>query len=258
MQYGTEQSQLSVTGLHTRRCGVSALHTRIDAWPVIVGCLAVLGFGAAHGVLPEGSGHAVLSYVAGHPHYAGVHLGSILGVLGWTVGVTLLPNMLTHPAASLARFAVASTLVGAAVFVVQFSVDGFAHHALADRWVTAPPDERAALATTVELLEPVMQGAAFAWTAVLWGLPLVLFGWALILDERFPSWLGWPGLILGMASTTGALLRFLQSTLLPDGLVFAAATLGAALWGLALGVTMWRRPRDVPGVSRSGDVTWSV
>lgn len=220
-----------------------------DQWRVKVGAVAiglggvaVLGFGAAHGVLPEGSGQAVLRYVADHPHYAGVHLGSILGVVLWTAGAAMVPSAVTCPrASSFARLGSTVTIIGACVFVVQFAVDGFGHHVLATSWANASPDEQGSVARVVELLEVLQLGPAFAWTALLWGLPLILFGLALAFDERYPDWLAWPGMLWGAGVFAVAIIRFLQFTLLPDGLVFAAATLGAALWGLALGIVLWRR-----------------
>jgi hypothetical protein len=159
------------------------------------------------------------------------------------MGVSVLPSVLERPAASaLAQLAVVGAVVGAAVFVIQFAIDGFGHHALAEQWTNAPTDEQASLARLVERLEVLLQGPAFAWTALLWGVPLVLFGLALVLDQRSGSWLGWGGLLLGIVFFTAGAARFLQFSVAPDGLVFAASTLGAALWGFALGIAMWRTP----------------
>jgi hypothetical protein len=128
--------------------------TRIGAAALTIGSVAVGVFGMAHGVLPEGSGRAVLAYVADHPHYAGVHFGSIVGVMLWTMGVSVLPNVLGRPVASvLAQLAVVCAVVGAAVFVIQFSIDGFGQHAMAGRWADAPPVEQESLERIVERLE---------------------------------------------------------------------------------------------------------
>jgi hypothetical protein len=224
--------------------------TKIGAAALTIGSVAVGVFGVAHGVLPEGSGRAVLAYVTDHPHYAGVHFGSIVGVILWTMGVSVLPSVLGRPAASLlAQLGVVGAVVGAAVFVIQFSIDGFGHHTIARRWADAPPAEQESLERIVERLEVLLLGPAFAWTALLWGLPVVLFGLAVALGERFPSWLGWLGVLFGVAVFAVATMRFLQFSVLPDGLVFAASTLGAALWGAALGSVMWLR---APALASSG------
>jgi hypothetical protein len=224
--------------------------TKVGAAALTIGGVAVGVFGVVHGVLPEGSGRAVLAYVADHPHYAGVHFGSIVGVILWTMGVSVLPSVLGRPAASLlAQLGVVCAVVGAAVFVIQFSVDGFGHHAMAGRWADASPAEQESLERIVERLEVLLLGPAFAWTALLWGLPVVLFGLAVALGERFPSWLGWLGVLFGVAVFAVATMRFLQFSVLPDGLMFAASTLGAALWGAALGSVMWLR---APALASSG------
>lgn len=82
-------------------------------------------------------------------------------------------------------------LVGAAVFVVDFSIDGFAGQALADAWAAASPSGRADLVRAAGTVFTALGGTSLTSIAVLWGLPLVLFGRAVAL-EGYPSWLGWP------------------------------------------------------------------
>lgn len=141
----------------------------------------------------------------------------------------------------LARLGVTCTGIAAAVFVVQFSSDGYAHHAIADMWTHAPPEEQARLARATELLDVTLEGPGYAWIALLWGLPLVVFGTAMLLDPTWPTWLAWPAIVFGTTSGAVGIARFLQATAPPDGLIFAVATLGAAGWGITLGTTMWRR-----------------
>jgi hypothetical protein len=169
-----------------------------------------------------------------------VHLGSIIGVVVWTIGIVALSRSFDQPAGELAWPAAISTLIGAPVLVIQFAIDGYGHHALASLWEHARPSERESLAHSAELVDITLEGPGFAWLVLLWGVPLILIGLAVVIDRRSPAWLGWPGVALGAAIVTAALTRFLQSTLLPDGLVFAAATFGAAVWGIALGITLWR------------------
>jgi hypothetical protein len=213
---------------------------KVGTYCLLGGSVAVLGFGVAHGVLPEDSGHDVLRFVADHPHYAGVHLGSIIGVVLWTIGIVALTGSFDQPVRALAWPAAISTLIGTPVFVIQFAVDGYGHHALASLWEHATPPERESLAHTAELVDLALEGPAFAWLVLLWGIPLILIGLAVVFDRRLPAWLGWPAVALGAAIVAAAFTRFLQSTLLPDGLIFAVATFGAAVWGIALGITLWR------------------
>src|SRR5215204_5102387 len=108
---------LTVDGASLRLGGVCA----------IVGSLAVFAFRLAHGDAPAADPHAQLRFVTDHPAYAGVHLGTILGVLVWAGGFIALADTFEHRFARLlGRWGVASVLVGAAVFVLAFSIDGVA------------------------------------------------------------------------------------------------------------------------------------
>lgn len=219
----------------------------IETCCLLVGSVAVLGFGAAHGALPEDDGQAVLRFVADHPHYAGVHLGSIIGVALWAVGLTALPAALDGSTArGLARVAAITALIGAPVFVTQFAVDGYGHHALASMWQDAAPPEQASLARTVELIDTALEGPGFAWIALLWGLPLILTGLAAVLARNVAAWWGWPAMLAGCAILAAAVTRFLQATLVSDQVIFAVSTFAAALWGIVLGIIMWHRFRAAP------------
>lgn len=62
---------------------------------------------------------------AHHPFYAGVHLGTIAGVLLWAGGVVALTGTLSDPLAVLSgRLARKATHTGAAIFITDFTIDG--------------------------------------------------------------------------------------------------------------------------------------
>src|SRR5579884_618933 len=113
---------------------------RLGGACAIIGSLLVFGFRLAHGDPPAAEPEANLRFIADHPAYAAVHLGTILGVLAWVAGFIALSDTLTHgfEARLLGRWGTASVLVGAAVFIVDFSIDGVAGQDLATAWVAAP------------------------------------------------------------------------------------------------------------------------
>jgi hypothetical protein len=114
---------------------------RIGAICLIVGSLAIFAFRLAHGDPPAANPEAHLRFITDHPAYAGVHLGTILGVVLWVGGVIVLASTLTHPLGTLlGRWGVASVLVGAAIFSVDFTIDGVAGQDLATAWAAAPPE----------------------------------------------------------------------------------------------------------------------
>ncbi|MPZ74887.1 MAG: hypothetical protein GEU74_17030 [Nitriliruptorales bacterium] len=214
---------------------------RLGALGVIVGSVAVFGFRLAHGDLPAADPPAALQFITGHPAYAGVHLGAILGVLVWTCGIVTLAVTFTHGlAGALARWGAASVLVGAAIFITDFSIDGVAGQDLAAAWATASPAGRAVLELAYQTAATILRGTSLASIVILWGLPLVLFGRALVL-EGYPAWLGWTGLASGVATIIGASALLLQRDLFPGVLVYGLLVSVVQLWSVALGSMMWRR-----------------
>jgi hypothetical protein len=134
----------------------------------------------------------------------------------------------------------ASVLVGAAIFIVDFSIDGVAGQALAKAWAAAPPPGRADLVRAADTAFTMLRGTSLTSVAILWGLPLVLFGRAVLL-EGYPFWLGWTGLAVGAATIVGATTLALQSDLFPGVLLYGLLVSVVQLWSLALGTLMWRR-----------------
>jgi hypothetical protein len=209
---------------------------------VAAGALAVLGFRLAHGDAPAYDAEAQLRYVADHWGYAVVHLGTVLGVLVWAAGVVALVGTLTDPSARLlGRVGAAAVLVGAAVFAVDFTVDGVAGQDLARAWAAAPPLVQAELVLAARTALTMLRGTSLVAIVVLWGLPLMLLGRALAL-EGYPAWLGWSGAVIGALTLLGATALLLQPELFPGVLVYGLlASVVVQLWSVGLGVLMRRR-----------------
>ena len=214
---------------------------------VIIGSLAVAGFRLAHGDPPAAIAEAHLHFILQHPAYAGVHLGTIFGVLVWMVGFMTLLGTLAHPFAQLVgRFGLASVLVGAAIFIVDFTIDGVAGQDLARAWAAAPPAAQADLVLAAETAATMLRGTSLTSIILLWGLPLMLFGRAL-LWEGYPRWLGWSGVATGATTGLAATALLLHPDRFPGVLVYGLlASILVQLWSVALGVVLWRRAVDGP------------
>jgi hypothetical protein len=174
--------------------------------------------------------------------YAGVHLGTILGVFVWMGGFIALSGTLTHGfPRTLGRLGAASVLVGAAVFSVEHSVDGVAGQDLAEAWSTAAPEAQADLVLAAQTAFTVLRGPSLMAIVALWGSSLVLFGLAII-REDYPAWLGRTGVAVGVLTVLGATALFLQEDLFPGVLVYGLlVSVVVQLWSLTLGILMWRR-----------------
>jgi hypothetical protein len=221
---------------------------RIGAICLIVGSLAIFAFRLAHGDPPAANPEAHLRFITDHPAYAGVHLGTILGVVLWVGGVIVLASTLTHPLGTLlGRWGVASVLVGAAIFSVDFTIDGVAGQDLATAWAAAPPEEQAELVNATHTAATLLRGPSLIAIVILWGLPLLLVGRAVRL-EGYPAWLGGTGMVVGAVTVLGATALLLEPNLFAGVVVYGLlASVLVPLWSLVLGLMLWRRAGTASG-----------
>jgi hypothetical protein len=221
---------------------------KVGAVCAVLGGLAIAGFRLLHGDLPAADAPAALAFITRHPFYAGIHIGTILGVLVWAGGIVALSGTLTSGQAGiLGRLGTASMLVGAAVFIVDFSIDGVAGQDLATAWQAAPPAERPELELAARTAFTILRGTSLTSILILWGFPLLLLGRALLL-EAYPAWLGWTGMAIGAVIIPAALGLLLREDLFPGVLLYGLLiSIAVPLWSLALGLAMWRRATATHG-----------
>jgi hypothetical protein len=221
---------------------------RLGAGCTIAGALAIAGFRLAHGDLPAADAPAALAFITRHPFYAGIHLGTILGVLAWVGGIVAFSGTLTSGlAGALGRVGTASVLVGAAVFIVDFSIDGVAGQDLAAAWEAATPAQRPELELAARTGFTLLRGTSLTAILILWGVPLLLLGRAM-LAEGYARWLGWSGVWTGGVIILAALALALRGDLFPGVLLYGLlVSIVVPLWSVALGVAMWRRAGTTHG-----------
>jgi hypothetical protein len=210
----------------------------------IVGAVAFIIVRTLHGDTPAADPQASLDFVASRPIYAGVHVGAIFAALLTLTGLIALAGSLSQPLAwALGRLGVASSLVGAAIFSVEGSSEGLALPELARARAGAPPQDQAELLGAAPAVLIATHGPSLVAIAVLYGLPLVLVGLAVVMDT-YPSWVGWAGIIIGTATVIAATGQFLQPDLMPGVVIYGLlASVLAQLWFVALAVAMLRRAR---------------
>jgi hypothetical protein len=136
---------------------------------------------------------------------------------------------------------VASALVGLAIFGVESTSEGLALPELARAAASAPPDQKAELMRAAQAVLSVTHGPSLVGLAILYGVSLLLFGLAVVLDA-YPSWLGWAGMAIGAATLIAATGQYLQPDLMPGFVIYGVlASIVAQLWLIALAVAMLRR-----------------
>jgi hypothetical protein len=216
------------------------LFLRIGAIALVVGSIVVFVCRGLHGDLPAADAAAALAFIAARPIYAVVHLGAVLGVVVWVAGLVALANTLAAPAAAvLGRLGAAVALVGAAVYTVDFSIDGFAGRALAEQWIAASPAGRADLELAATTAFQMLRGTSLTAIIILWGLPLILFGLASVL-EGYAPWLGWTGVAIGGVTFIATVAEFLWPDSIPGVWIYGGLVSLVQIWTAALGVALWR------------------
>jgi hypothetical protein len=196
------------------------LSLRIGAVCLGVGRVVVAVARTAHGDLPTDTGEAALRFVAASPLYPLIHLGDWLGVLVWAGGLVALSGALTDRLAwTLGRLGAASALVGAAVHIAEFSIDGYALPTLAATWAAASPADRPSLESGARLVLVAIGGPSTSALVVMWGSTLVLYGLA-VKQDGYAGWLGWTGVLVGAVILALGTIQFLQPNRLPGVLLY--------------------------------------
>ena len=142
-------------------------------------------------------------------------------------------------------------LVGAAVHIVDFSIDGYALSTLADTWAVAPSSERPDLEFGARLALVIIGGPSTVVLIILWGSTLILYGLAVKM-EGYSRWLGWMGVVVGDAIFVLGTIQFLKPNIFPGVLFYGGGTWVSQTWTLALGVAMWRRGAVHEPTARTG------
>jgi hypothetical protein len=194
-----------------------------------------------HGDLPADDPQPALSFIAARPAYAGVHLAAVLGVLIASGGFISLASAFTQPITwLLGRLGSAAAIVGAAVYTTDFSTDGMTGAELASRWQAASPSDKPAIVQSAGTVFAALRGPSLIGISILWGLAIILFGWA-ALAARYAAWLGWSGLAVGGVTFLGATALFLSPSLYDGVIVYGLFVSIALLWSVVLGIATWRR-----------------
>src|SRR5713101_6623381 len=215
---------------------------RIGAMALVVGSVFIFIFRTLRGHLPaEEGGAATLNFVASYPIYRAVHLGDVLGFVMFASGLLMLSESLTHQVAwVIGRLGVASVLIGAAVHITEFSIDGYALTTLAQIWSVASAAERPHLEFAADVAVTMLGGPATMSLSMVWGTTLILYGLALN-KEGYPRWLGWTGAVVGTFLFAMAIAKFLRPSLFPGVILYGGGTWAAHLWTRAVAAAMWRR-----------------
>jgi hypothetical protein len=98
---------------------------------LLIGTLAFATARLLHGDTLAADADAALTFVAGRPTYAAVHIVAVLAAMTITIGIMAFASSLARPSAwLLGRAATTTAVIGAAIFGVESTSEGLALPAL--------------------------------------------------------------------------------------------------------------------------------
>jgi hypothetical protein len=184
---------------------------------------------------------AAFTEYAESPHWVVIHLTQLLGVLLMVTALALLSRKLAEGAAAdWATLGMTGAVTSLAVASVLQAVDGVALKVMVDRWAVAFGPEKNALFQVAFGVRQIEVGLAGI-TSILFGLTGFVYGVALLVDRRFPRWVGTIALVAGVPTAiSGAAIA---TTGFSDVAMTISMPSSAALilWMMALGAIGWRR-----------------
>jgi hypothetical protein len=247
---------------------------RIGAVLAMLGVIVFLASGMVHpsGADPGDSPAAFAEYAA-HAPWKTVHLGQFVGsllMLGALVALYYyVAAMSGQPAAAvaLARLGVVGAAVSIAMVAMLQAVDGVALKRMVDLWAAAPPDEKAAAFFAAEGVRWIEVGIN-SYMRMIFGLTVILYGLAIAVGIAFPRWLGWLGLVAGLAWVLAGLMVGYSGFSLPTTILGLPPTVSRSIamvigllsfvhlvWLLILAVLMWRRAGQAVAIRRVAEAT---
>jgi hypothetical protein len=214
---------------------------RIAALCLILGSTLVMIFRGAHGDLPAGDAHAAMEFISSHSFYKGVHLGDVLGVMITVIGfVSFSSTLMTRNAKVIGWLSVAIIVLGAAVHIMEFSIDGHAGETLAHRWMNSSLSEQSEIEHSAGTVFIALHGPALVSISMVWALSVVLLAWA-IRHDNYPYWLSWVGWIVGFLTFVLCIMQYLIQDFIPGFIIFGPLVFLLQLWNISLGITVLRR-----------------
>jgi hypothetical protein len=106
--------------------------------------------------------------------------------------------------------------VGAAVHILEFSIDGHTGETLAHSWKNASLSEQSEIEHSAGTVFVALHGVSIS---MLWALSVVLLAGA-IRHDNYPSWLFWAGWIVGALTFVLCIIQYLVQDFIPGFLIF--------------------------------------
>jgi hypothetical protein len=181
---------------------------RMGAVAAMVGSLLAMVGNLIHpattGLTPNGVAHVI----AGNDAWTAIHLVIVVGLIFMLGGLLAICRSIKGGlAGELAQLGGVYVIVGITVGLVLIILDGVGAKHIADAWVAAPPDEKAAALRLVLAEETLNFALASLFNILLAGVAYILLGLAVALSQVYPRWLGLLVIVAGLGSIVAGLMQ---------------------------------------------------
>ena len=200
---------------------------------------------------------AFTEYAASHIWVAS-HLLQLAGVMLIAAALVLLSRkMADGPGAEWSALGALGAIVSLAVASALQAVDGVALKFMVDNWAAIPEPGKAALFDATFGVRQIEVGLASI-GSLLFGLTISIYGVALLIDRRFPRWLGAVAIVGGIPTAIGGVaIAYTGFSNLAMMINMPANSL-LVLWMIALGIYSWRQPAFSDGTRNNFEASRSA
>ena len=197
---------------------------------------------------PNDAARAFAEYAADQLWVAS-HLMQYLGIVLMVGALVLLSRRLAHgPAAHWAHLGMAGAIGSLAVTSALQAVDGVALKVMVDAWAGAPEAQKPMLFQAAFAVRQVEIGLA-SLMSVVFAVTVVVYGVGLVVDPRFPRWLGVLGIAGGVSTlVAGVVMAYTGFSEVAMAISMPSSILLLA-WMISVGIFMW--PGHRPEASRA-------
>jgi hypothetical protein len=181
---------------------------------------------------------AAFTEYASSGHWVAIHLMQLFGVVLIAASLVLLSRrMADGPAAEWATLGAAGVIASVAIAAALQAVDGVALKVMVDAWAATPGPPLFSAAFGVRQIEVGFASI----TSLLFGLTAAIYGIALLIDGRFPKWIGAVAIVGGLPTAIAGVL--MAHTGFSNQAMRVGMPSNALLivWMIVLGVYDWKR-----------------
>jgi hypothetical protein len=220
---------------------------KIGAICAIVGSVLAAVGNILHPVTPRDDPVGVARVIAQSDAWTLIHVVIITGLILMFLGLVAIGYSIEGGIAeALARLGVYAAAVGTTLGIATVILDGVGAKQLADQWAAAPGATKALALSLVSTNETLNFAIAGMFNLSFAGVPFILFGLAVALDDRYPQWLGWLATFAGLGSIAAGLVQAFTGE--PTDASLILTIIGPtiiSIWVFVMGILMFRRATPV-------------